>query len=348
MKTILVTGGAGFIGSHSVLELLEAGYDVIALDNFVNAVADGDHFPVSLRRVEQLTGKKITFYNVDILQKDQLDKIFKSHKIDCVIHFAALKAVGESVTIPLEYYKNNVSGTVNLLDVMKNAGVKNFIFSSSCTVYGTPKKLPLDENHPRGQGMTNPYGKSKYFIEEILIDISKSDPSWNVVLLRYFNPVGGHKSGLIGEDPKGIPMNLMPYVAQVCVGKLSHVRVYGNDYDTPDGTGVRDYIHIVDLAKGHVSAVKKIEEGNIGCKIYNLGTGQGYSVLEMIKALEKVSGKPIPYKIEARREGDIGSVYCDPSYAEKDLHWKAEHGLEDMCKDLWNWQTKNPQGFQTA
>jgi UDP-glucose 4-epimerase len=259
-----------------------------------------------------------------------------------------LKAVGESVAMPLEYYKNNVIGAMNLLEVMKEAGVKNFVFSSSATVYGSPQKLPLDENHPVGQGITNPYGKTKYFIEEILFDMCKADPSWNVVILRYFNPVGAHKSGLIGEDPKGLPNNLMPYVAQVCVGKLPHVRVYGNDYDTPDGTGVRDYIHIVDLAKGHVAAIKKIAEGNIRCKVYNLGTGRGYSVLEMIKALEKASGKNIPYQIEGRREGDIGSVYCDTTYAEKDLHWKAEYGLEEMCKDLWKWQETNPQGFQIA
>jgi UDP-glucose 4-epimerase len=348
MKTILVTGGAGFIGSHSVLELLDAGYDVVVLDNFVNAVRDKDNFPVSLHRVEQLTGKKITFYTVDILNREQLKPIFESHKFDCVIHFAALKAVGESVAMPLEYYKNNVIGAMNLLEVMKEAGVKNFVFSSSATVYGSPQKLPLDENHPVGQGITNPYGKTKYFIEEILFDMCKADPSWNVVILRYFNPVGAHKSGLIGEDPKGLPNNLMPYVAQVCVGKLPHVRVYGNDYDTPDGTGVRDYIHIVDLAKGHVAAIKKIAEGNIRCKVYNLGTGRGYSVLEMIKALEKASGKNIPYQIEGRREGDIGSVYCDTTYAEKDLHWKAEYGLEEMCKDLWKWQETNPQGFQIA
>lgn len=343
-KNILVTGAAGFIGSHSVVELLQAGYNVIALDNFVNAVADEQGKPISLERVKKITGKPLIFHNVNIMDKQALEKVFDQHKIDCVMHFAALKSVNESVSIPLDYYSNNVSGTIYLLEVMKKKGVKNFIFSSSCTVYGNPQKLPITEDHPTGQNMANPYGKSKFMMEEVLLDLWNAEKDWNVILLRYFNPVGAHESGTIGEDPKGIPNNLMPYVSQVAVGKLPFVHVYGNDYDTKDGTGVRDYIHVVDLAKGHVAAMKQLSPKG-GCKIYNLGTGQGYSVLEMIKAMEKASGKEIPYKIEGRRTGDTATVYCDPTKATKELGWKAELNLDDMCRDLWNWQKQNPKGF---
>lgn len=347
MKTILVTGGAGFIGSHTVLELLQSGYDVIALDNFSNAVPDANGNAVSLDRVEKITGKKVKFYNVDAVDRAALREIFNKHNIDCVIHFAGLKAVGESTKKPLDYYSNNLMSTLSLLYAMKEKGVKKFIFSSSATVYGSPEELPLTETHPTGRTITNPYGRTKYFIEEILKDLAYAEPDWHIISLRYFNPVGAHESGMIGEDPKGLPNNLMPYVAQVCIGKLPFVRVYGNDYDTPDGTGVRDYIHVVDLAKGHVAALQKIKPGlNEAFKVYNLGTGRGYSVLEMIKALEKASGKEIPYKIEGRREGDLATVYCDPAYAANELGWKAELTLDDMCRDLWKWQRQNPNGFQ--
>uniref|UniRef100_A0A915HHS4 UDP-glucose 4-epimerase n=1 Tax=Romanomermis culicivorax TaxID=13658 RepID=A0A915HHS4_ROMCU len=372
MKNILVTGAAGFIGSHSVVELLNAGYETICVDNFANAIADKDGYPVSLRRVEKITGKKIIFYNVDTIDSSALEKIFDQlinlskkvdaesmifvpqtllisfqsfqHKIDCVMHFAALKSVAESVSIPLTYYSNNLTGTISLLEVMKKKGVKNFIFSSSCTVYGDPQKLPINEEHPTGQNIPTPYGKSKFMMEEILKDLWNAEKDWNVILLRYFNPVGAHSSGLIGEDPKGIPNNLMPYVSQVAVGKLPYVRVYGNDYDTIDGTGVRDYIHVVDLAKGHVVAIKQLE-ANGCCKVFNLGTGHGYSVLQMIKALEKASGKEIPYKIEGRRPGDIATVFCDTTKATQQMGWKSELGLDEMCRDLWKWQSLNPQGF---
>jgi len=340
-KCILVTGGAGYIGTHTVVELINAGYDVVVIDNFVNA------FPESIKRVEEITGKKLVHHSVDMLNKEALKEVFTKHEFYAVVHLAALKAVGESVEIPLRYYHNNVTGSINLLECMKEHGVWKFVFSSSATVYGMPQKLPISEDHLAGIGITNPYGRSKFFIEEIIKDLCKAEKNMNAVLLRYFNPVGAHKSGKIGEDPQGIPNNLMPFILQVAVGRRPHLNVFGNDYDTPDGTGVRDYIHVVDLAVGHVAALKKIEE-NCGCKVYNLGTGRGYSVLEMAKAVEKASGKPVPYKIAPRREGDVASVFSDASLAEKELHWKAERGLDEMCEDSWRWQVQNPQGFNTA
>ncbi|XP_078362506.1 UDP-glucose 4-epimerase-like [Oculina patagonica] len=339
-KCILVTGGAGYIGTHTVVELINAGYDVVIIDNFVNA------FTESIKRVEEITGKKIVYYSVNLLNKDALKEVFSKHEFYAVVHLAALKAVGESVEIPLQYYHNNVTGSINLLQCMKEHGVWNFVFSSSATVYGLPNCLPISEDHPVGSGITNPYGRSKFFIEEIIKDLCKAEKSLNAVMLRYFNPVGAHKSGRIGEDPQGIPNNLMPYILQVAVGRRPHLNVFGDDYDTPDGTGVRDYIHVVDLAVGHVVALKKFEE-NCGCKIYNLGTGRGYSVLEMVKAVEKASGKSVPYKIAPRREGDVASVYSDASFAEKELGWKATRGLDEMCEDAWRWQLQNPQGFNT-
>ncbi|XP_052775084.1 UDP-glucose 4-epimerase-like [Mya arenaria] len=336
--SILVTGGAGYVGTHTVVELLDAGYDVIVMDNLHNASME------SIKRVEEITGKTVATYSVDLLDKDGLRDLFKKHKIYCVMHFAGLKAVGESCQKPLMYYKNNIGGTVNLLEVMKEFGVYNMIFSSSATVYGSPKYLPIDEKHPVG-GCTNPYGKTKYFIEEILTDLCTAEKEWNVVLLRYFNPVGAHISGKIGEDPQGIPNNLMPYISQVAVGRLKELTVHGNDYDTPDGTGVRDYIHVVDLAQGHVAALKRLEKG-CGCKVYNLGTGKGYSVIEMAKAFEKGSGKPIPYKIAGRRTGDIASCYADAKLAQEELGWTAKLDLARMCEDLWRWQSNNPTGFR--
>lgn len=335
---ILVTGGAGFVGSHSVIELIEAGYSVVVMDNLANASME------SIKRVEEITGKSIPSYSVDLLDKPALSDLFNKHKFTSVIHFAGLKAVGESCQLPLLYYKNNVGGTVNLLEVMKEKGVKNLIFSSSATVYGSPQYLPIDEKHPVG-GCTNPYGKTKYFIEEILRDLHKAEPDWNIIMLRYFNPVGAHKSGKIGEDPQGIPNNLMPFIAQVAVGKRAELSVYGSDYDTPDGTGVRDYIHVVDLAQGHVAAQKKIEK-KCGCKVYNLGTGKGYSVIEMAKAFEEASGKPIPFKKVDRRAGDVGSVYGNADQAKEELGWSASRDLKQMCEDTWRWQSSNPNGFR--
>ncbi len=333
---VLVTGGAGYIGSHTVVELLSEGYGVVVVDNFANSKEE------SLRRVEQITGKKVTFYKKDVRDKAALVKIFKKHKIDWVIHFAGLKAVGESVQKPLEYYDNNLVSTLVLLEVMREFGVKNFVFSSSATVYGDPEELPLKEttklNHT-----TNPYGTSKAMQEQILKDLWVGDNSWNLVLLRYFNPVGAHESGLIGEDPKGIPNNLMPYVAQVASGKLQCIGVFGNDYNTPDGTGVRDYIHVVDLAKGHVAAIKAMKDA--GVHIFNLGTGNGYSVLDMVKAFSKACGKELPYEIKPRRAGDIAACYASSEKAEKELGWKAELDLEAMCRDQWNWQKNNPNGY---
>lgn len=342
-KKVLVAGGAGYIGSHSVLELLQTGYHPVVIDNFHNAIEGDGGVPESLRRVEEIVGKKIDFEQVDVLDAAALDKVFHKHKFSAVLHFAGLKAVGESVEKPLEYYKVNVSGTLRLLEIMSAHGVKNIVFSSSATVYGDPAYLPIDEKHPVG-GCTNPYGKTKYFIEEMIQDLCKAEKDWNAILLRYFNPIGAHISGKIGEDPQGIPNNLMPYVAQVAIGRREYLSVFGNDYNTCDGTGVRDYIHIVDLAKGHVAALKKLEE-NCGCKIYNLGTGTGYSVLEMVKAMEKASGKQIRYNIAPRREGDIASCYADPALAANELGWKAEFGLDRMCEDLWRWQSQNPTGF---
>ncbi|PAV83384.1 hypothetical protein WR25_16118 [Diploscapter pachys] len=346
---ILVTGAAGFIGSHTVLELVESGYDVFCIDNFVNAVADDQGRPVSLLRVAEITGKQIPFEKCDVCDINQLDEIFKKHKFDGLIHLAALKAVGESVAKPYDYYSNNLVASLNLIKMCQKYGVKNFIFSSSATVYGPPKELPITENSPTGQGITNPYGQTKYMMEQILIDVGKAEPDWNIVLLRYFNPVGAHKSGKIGEDPKGVPNNLMPFVSQVAIGKLPVLTIYGDKFDTPDGTGVRDYIHIVDLAKGHVKALDRIKaKGHIGTEIYNLGTGTGYSVKEMVAAMEKASGRKISTKIGVPRPGDVATVYCDPALAKEKLNWQAEFGLDDMCCDLWRWQTQNPNGFLEA
>ncbi len=336
--SILVTGGAGFIGSHTCVELLNAGYDVVVVDNLYNASKK------ALDRVEQITGKKVTFYEADILDREALNAIFDKEQIDSVIHFAGYKAVGESVRKPIEYYYNNITGTLILCDVMRNHGVKNIVFSSSATVYGDPAFIPITEECPKGK-ITNPYGQTKGMLEQVLTDIYVSDPEWKVVLLRYFNPIGAHKSGLIGEDPKGIPNNLVPYVAQVAIGKLKCLGVFGNDYDTPDGTGVRDYIHVVDLAKGHVAAIKKVEETEPGVLIYNLGTGKGYSVLDVVHAFEKACGKEIPYEIKPRRAGDIATCYADPTKAKNELGWVAQYGIEEMCEDSWRWQTMNPNGY---
>ncbi|MBD5584059.1 MAG: UDP-glucose 4-epimerase GalE [Clostridia bacterium] len=335
---ILVTGGAGYIGSHTCVELLEKGYNAVVLDNYSNSC------PESVKRVEKIMGKKISLYEGDVRDGEILDKIFSAHKIDWVIHFAGLKAVGESCEKPVEYYDNNLNGTLTLLSAMRKHGVKKIVFSSSATVYGTPERLPLDENCKTG-GTTNPYGTSKYFQELMLKDVYSADNEWTVALLRYFNPVGAHESGLIGEDPKGIPNNLTPYIAKVAVGELKEVGVFGNDYPTPDGTGVRDYIHVVDLARGHVSAIEKLTKS--GVYTYNLGTGTGYSVLDVIHAFEKACGHKLPYVIKPRRAGDIAECYSDPSMAEKELGWKAQYGIDDMCASLWNWQKKNPNGYKT-
>jgi len=337
-SVILVTGGAGFIGSHTVVELLHSGKDVVVLDNLVNSNEE------SLRRVKKITGKDFSFEKVDLRDENGLERIFSTYNVTSVIHFAGLKAVGESNTIPLEYYDNNVNGTVLLLRVMARHNVKNIVFSSSATVYGDPAKMPITEDFPLSA--TNPYGRTKLFIEEIMRDLSKSDPSWNIVLLRYFNPVGAHHSGIIGEDPRGAPNNLLPYVTQVAIGRREFLSVYGNDYKTVDGTGVRDYIHVVDLAKGHIAAVKKLDT-KPGCIAVNLGTGNGYSVLQMVAAMKKASGKEIPYKIVPRRAGDVATCYADPTFAFKELGWKAEKGLDEMCADAWRWQSNNPQGFSS-
>lgn len=335
--SILVTGGAGYIGSHTCVELLEAGYEVVVVDNLYNASQK------AIERVEEITGKKVTFYEADLLDKEALEKIFANHDIEAVIHFAGYKAVGESVQKPIEYYHNNMTGTLILCDVMRNHGVKNIVFSSSATVYGDPAQIPITENCPKGQP-TNPYGWTKSMLEQVLTDIHTSDPEWNVILLRYFNPIGAHKSGIIGEDPKGIPNNLVPYIAQVAVGKRAALGVFGNDYDTPDGTGVRDYIHVVDLAVGHVKAIEKIKQ-NPGVEVYNLGTGNGYSVLQVVEAFGKACGHPIPYEIKPRREGDIATCYCDPEKAKNDLGWTAKYGVDEMCQDTWRWQSGNPNGY---
>ncbi|GGF74826.1 UDP-glucose 4-epimerase GalE [Alteromonas lipolytica] len=337
MKTILVTGGAGYIGSHTVLQLLEADYKVVVLDNLSNASEE------SLKRVSTLTGKSLTFVQGDIRDSQQLDDVFSAHEIHAVIHFAGLKAVGESVQKPLEYYENNVYGSVALCDAMRKHNVKNLVFSSSATVYGDPVSLPLREDMATGQP-TNPYGMSKLMVETILTDLYQSDNDWNIVLLRYFNPVGAHPSGRIGEDPNGIPNNLMPYISQVASGKLQQLAVFGDDYDTPDGTGVRDYIHVEDLANGHLKAIERLNL-NMGLDIYNLGTGTGYSVLEMITAFEKACGKPINYKIAPRRSGDVAACYADPTKAATELNWCAQKTLEDMCANAWHWQSQNPQGY---
>ena len=335
--TILVTGGAGYIGSHTCVELLQKGYEVVVIDNFDNSS------PKSVERVKKITGKSVKLYSGDVRDGGLLNKIFTEHKIDWVIHFAGLKAVGESCAKPIEYYNNNLYGTLVLTDVMRKHGCKKIVFSSSATVYGDPEVLPLNENCKTG-GTTNPYGTSKYFQEIMLNDIYKADKEWTVVLLRYFNPVGAHESGLIGEDPKGIPNNLTQYIAKVAIGELKEVGVFGNDYPTHDGTGVRDYIHVVDLAKGHVASIEKTV--NSGVYVYNLGTGNGYSVLDVIHAFEKACGHKLPYSVKPRRDGDIAACYADCSKAEKELGWKAELGIDEMCASLWKWQTMNPEGYK--
>lgn len=340
---ILVTGGAGYIGSHTVIELIQSGHSVVVIDNLQNSSR------ISLERVEQIVGQIIPLFEADIRNRDVLEHIFSTYHFDCCIHFAGLKSVGESVSVPWEYYENNISGTLVLVDVMRRHGCKNMIFSSSATVYGDPDVVPISENCPKGR-CTNPYGRTKSILEDILIDlhtadVKNSDPNpWNVVLLRYFNPIGAHESGLIGEDPNGVPNNLMPYITQVAIGKLEHLNIFGDDYDTPDGTGVRDYIHVVDLAKGHVKALQAIEN-RCGVEVFNLGTGKGYSVLDIVKAFENSNGVKIPYVIAPRRDGDIAVCYSDPSKAKNILGWQAEKTLEDMCRDSWNWQKKNPNGY---
>ena len=338
MAKILITGGAGYIGSHTALGLLNQGYEVVVYDNLCNSSKE------SLHRVEELTGKSIRFYEGDVLDAEALEAMFRAENVDAVIHCAALKAVGESVQKPLEYYRNNITGTLTLMDVMDKVGVKNIVFSSSATVYGDPEIIPITEECPKGQ-CTNPYGWTKSMMEQIMTDVQKAKPDWNVILLRYFNPVGAHKSGRIGEDPKGIPNNLMPYISQVAVGKLPKLGVFGNDYNTHDGTGVRDYIHVVDLAIGHVKAVDYIFT-NPGLDVINLGTGTGYSVLDMVKAFSRACGKEIPYEIKPRRAGDIDMCYADPAKAERVLGWKAERGLDEMCEDAWRWQSQNPNGYE--
>jgi len=338
-KKILVTGGAGYIGSHTLVELAAAGYEFVVVDNLCNSCSK------SLERVSKIIGgREIPFYDVDIRDRAGLDKVLSEHKFDACIHFAGLKAVGESVAKPYEYYENNIGGTLVLIDALRSAGCKNIIFSSSATVYGDPAVIPITEACPKGH-CTNPYGQTKSMLEEIFIDIQKADPEWNVVLLRYFNPIGAHISGTIGEDPNGIPNNLMPYITQVAVGKRAELGVFGNDYPTHDGTGVRDYIHVVDLARGHVKALEAIFR-NCGMAIYNLGTGHGYSVLDVVKAFEKASSVKVPYSIKPRRPGDIAVCYSNPAKAEAELGWKAEFGIEEMCRDSWNWQKNNPNGYK--
>ncbi|MEI3244694.1 MAG: UDP-glucose 4-epimerase GalE [Lachnospiraceae bacterium] len=336
---ILVTGGAGYIGSHTCVELLNGGYEVVVLDNLYNSSKE------ALKRVEKITGKTLTFYEGDMLDREICEKIFTEHKIDAVIHFAGLKAVGESVEKPWEYYYNNITGTLILTDVMRKHGCKNIVFSSSATVYGDPAFVPITEECPKGQ-ITNPYGQTKGMLEQILTDLHVGDPEWNVILLRYFNPIGAHESGLIGEDPKGIPNNLVPYIAQVAIGKRECLGVFGNDYPTPDGTCVRDYIHVVDLAVGHVCAIRKLETSK-GVLIYNLGTGRGYSVLDVLHAYEKACGKEIPFKFCPRRAGDVPACYSDPSKAARELGWTAKRDIEEMCADSWKWQSMNPDGYAT-
>jgi UDP-glucose 4-epimerase len=333
---VLVTGGAGYIGSHTCLELLEAGYEVIVVDNLSNSKQE------ALRRVQEITGKQLTFYRVDLLDQAALEDVFAAHAIDSVIHFAGLKAVGESVSIPLHYYQNNITGTLNLCQTMQKFNVKKMVFSSSATVYGETNPSPLREDYPLSA--TNPYGRSKLMIEEILRDLHRSDPAWDVILLRYFNPVGAHSSGRIGEDPHGIPNNLLPYITQVAVGRLEQLAVFGDDYPTPDGTGIRDYIHVVDLALGHIKALEKLVS-HPGAVAYNLGTGRGYSVLEVVQAFSKACGKPIPYRVAPRRPGDVAVSVADPGRAHQELEWHAQLDLDDMCADSWRWQAQNPEGY---
>lgn len=334
---ILVTGGAGYIGSHTCVELLEAGYEVVVVDNLCNSKA------IALERVEKITGRKIKFYQIDLLDKRRLEEVFKQEKIHSVIHFAGLKAVGESVSIPLRYYHNNLTGTFYLCELMQKYGVKNLVFSSSATVYGDPASVPISEEFPLSA--TNPYGRTKLMIEEILRDLYVADKTWNIAILRYFNPVGAHASGTIGEDPNGIPNNLVPYISQVAVGKLKQLRIFGNDYRTIDGTGVRDYIHVVDLAKGHIKALQKLDKEHIGVREYNLGTGHGYSVLQVVQAFARASGREIPYQIVERRSGDIAECYAKPERAKNELGWEANKTIEDMCTDSWRWQSANPEGY---
>ena len=337
MNTILVTGGAGYIGSHTLVELYNSGYNAVVVDNLVNSNKE------SLRRVEQITGAKIPFYEIDVRDSKALCEVLDKHQIDACIHFAGLKSVGESVEMPLEYYQNNMVSTFTLIEQLRNHNCKNIIFSSSATVYGNPKIIPITEECPKGK-CTNPYGQTKSMLEEVFIDVQKADTAWNIVLLRYFNPIGAHPSGLIGENPNGIPNNLMPYITQVAVGKRPELGVFGNDYPTPDGTGVRDYIHVVDLARGHVAALKALS-CNCGLSIYNMGTGNGYSVLQMIDAFTRVNGIPVPYSIKPRRAGDIATCYCNPEKAKAELGWEAEYGIEEMVRDSWNWQKSNPDGY---
>lgn len=334
---ILVTGGAGYIGSHTSVDLLETGYDLTVIDNLANSKAE------ALRRVQRLTGKTLDFYQVDLLDTNALSAAFAAHPVDAVIHFAAYKAVGESVAKPLEYYQNNVAGTINLLDVMRKHNCKNLVYSSSCTVYGEPKVVPITEDHPTAAA-ESPYGWTKLMTEQIMRDLHHSDPAWNIILLRYFNPVGAHPSGNMGEDPNGVPNNLMPYITQVAIGRLPELRIFGSDYPTVDGTGVRDYIHVVDLANAHVRAVQKLDE-KPGLVAYNLGTGQGSSVLQVVAAFEQANGVKIPYKLMPRRPGDVTAAYADPTKAERELAWRAEHDLFDICRDGWRWQQQNPQGY---
>lgn len=333
---VLVTGGAGFIGSHTAVELLNSGKDIVIVDNFSNSK------PKALDAIRKITGKDFKFYEIDYLDREKLEKVFEENKIDAVLNFAGYKAVGESVKKPLEYYENNVSGCIVLLETMRKYNVKKFVFSSSATVYGQPERIPLTEDCKVG-GTTNPYGTSKLFIEQILKDLYNSDNSWDICILRYFNPVGAHESGLIGEEPQGVPNNLMPYVVRVAAGELKELSVFGNDYDTPDGTGVRDYIHVVDLAKGHICALNKLDKEGSGLFIYNLGTGTGYSVLDMVKAFEQITGKKVPYKIAPRRAGDIATCYSDPTKAKEELCWTAEKGIKEMCEDSWNFIQKNKE-----
>ena len=334
---VLVTGGAGYIGSHTCVELLQRDMGVVVVDNLVNSS------PKAIERVEQITGKHVDFYVKDVRDREAMNAIFDRHQIDCVIHFAGLKAVGESVAMPLEYYDNNLFSTVTLCEVMRDHGVKNIVFSSSATVYSGDNEMPLREASRTGM-CTNPYGWTKYMSEQILRDTAKSDNDWAIVLLRYFNPIGAHSSGLIGEDPRGIPNNLMPFISQVAIGRREYLNVFGDDYDTHDGTGVRDYIHVVDLARGHVAAINYMQQHK-GESVFNLGTGNGYSVLDMVHAFEKVTGKKVPYKIAPRRPGDLATVYASPDKSAEELGWKAEYGLEDMCRDTWAWQSKNPMGY---
>lgn len=337
-KTVLVTGGTGYIGSHCIVELLEAGYDVVTVDNLTNSRSG------ALRRVQDITGKKVTFYQCDLLDAEAVENVFAKHKIDYVIHFAAMKAVGESMQFPLIYYKNNVIGTINLLEAMKKHGVTQLVFSSSCTVYGDPEHLPITEDHPTGN-VTNVYGRTKYLIEEMLKDLSRADDKWNIIALRYFNPVGAHPSGHMGEDPTKAFTNLMPYISLVAIGKKEKLTIFGDDYNTIDGTGVRDYIHVVDLATGHVAALARLDSEHLNYKTYNLGTGQGVSVLQLVRAFETVTDTKVTYEMKPRREGDIIAMYANTDLAKRELLWQSKYSLENMCQDFWRWQTKNPNGY---